>query len=104
MKTATMAERLKAAAELLEAIADDRALLAEVPVHEQVRLLQAAGRVSRPDALDRRRLLKVTKRRRKAARLERDENVLAQTGIRTLRRRPTFTTPNVFPPDDFAQK
>jgi NAD(P)-dependent dehydrogenase (short-subunit alcohol dehydrogenase family) len=104
MKTATMAERLKAAAELLEAIADDRALLAEVPVHEQVRLLQAAGRVSRPDALDRRRLLKVTKRRRKAARLERDENVLAQTGIRTLRRRPTFTTPNVFPPDDFVQK
>src|SRR4051794_38101091 len=98
------ADILRAATELLEAIAENRALLADVPVHERTRLLQAAGRISRPDAIDRRRLLKITKRRRKAERLQRDEEILAKTGIRTLRRQPAFTTPNVYPPVGFIQQ
>ncbi|HEX7239721.1 MAG TPA: hypothetical protein VF263_05620, partial [Longimicrobiaceae bacterium] len=69
--TATLAERARAAAELLESIAEDRALLAGVPEDDRTRLLRAAGLVSRPDAVDRRRLLKATKRDRKAARVER---------------------------------
>jgi NAD(P)-dependent dehydrogenase (short-subunit alcohol dehydrogenase family) len=40
-------------------------------------------------------------RRRKAERVRREDQVLDQTGIRTLRRRPVITTPNVFPPPDF---
>jgi NAD(P)-dependent dehydrogenase (short-subunit alcohol dehydrogenase family) len=99
-----MAERLRAAAELLEAVAGNRALLAGLPEAERKRFLQAAGQVSRPDAVDRRRLVKATKRQRKAARENRDEAVLQQTGIRALRRQAVFTTPNVFPPVDFKQE
>src|SRR5688500_3349065 len=94
----TLLERLQAATDLLEEIVADRALLAEIDVDERNRFLQAAGRVSRPDVIDRRRLLKVSKRKRKAERVQREESVLAETGIRRLRRAPVFTTPNYFPP------
>ncbi len=98
---ATLADRAREAAELLESIADNRAILAELSEEERTRLLQAAGQVSRPDAIDRRRLLKVTKRQRKAERVQKAESVLSNTGIRKLRRETVFTTPNVFPPRDF---
>src|SRR6476660_7423408 len=97
----SLAERVREAAELLESIADNRAMLAELSEDERTRLLQAAGQVSRPDAIDRRRLLKVTKRQRKAERVNRAESVLSDTGIRKLRRETVFTTPNVFPPRGF---
>ena len=48
-----LADRLRDAAELLESIASDRSLLAGLPEEDRTRLLQAAGRVSRPDAIDR---------------------------------------------------
>jgi NAD(P)-dependent dehydrogenase (short-subunit alcohol dehydrogenase family) len=95
----TLLERLQAATGVLEEIVADRALLADIPVEERNRFLQAAGRVSRPDVIDRRRLLKVSKRQRKAERVQREEAVLSDTGIRRLRRQPVFTTPNYFPPD-----
>jgi NAD(P)-dependent dehydrogenase (short-subunit alcohol dehydrogenase family) len=95
---ATLVDRVRAAADLLESIANDRALLGHVPSDQRNRLLQAAGRVSRPDAVERRQLLKFTKRARKAAKVQRAESVLAETGIRKLRRQPVFTSPNVFPP------
>ena len=91
-------ERLIVATELLEEIVADRAILAEVDVETRNRLLQAAGQVSRPDVIDRRRLLKVSKRKRKAERVKREETVLANTGIRRSRRDSVFTTPNYFPP------
>src|SRR5262249_35530065 len=47
---------------------------------------------------ERRRMAKVVDKQRKAARVRRDDGVLHETGIRTLRRKPVFTTPNVFPP------
>ena len=100
----SLAARLRVAAELLESIAGDRALLAGVPEEERVRLLQAAGRVSRPDAADRRRLVQATRRKRKIARSDRAESVLAATGIRKLRRETVFMTPNVFPPAPFEQR
>ena len=37
--------------------------------------------------------------RRKSRELKRDDQVLDETGIRALRRKPVFTTPNVFPPE-----
>src|SRR5215208_5614520 len=97
-RPATLSERVARATELLEEIVGDRALLAEVDVENRNRLLQAAGRVSRPDVIDRRRLLKVSKRKRKAERVKREETVLSETGIRRLRREPVFTSPNIFPP------
>ncbi|MEO6184066.1 MAG: SDR family oxidoreductase, partial [Verrucomicrobiota bacterium] len=100
----TLAERLAAAAQLLEEISTNRALLAEVSEEERTRLLQAAGQVSRPDAVDRRRLRKAQIRQRDAEKLRRDQGVLNQTGIRVLRKKPVFTTPNVYAPLDFQQK
>ena len=89
-----LAERIRAAAELLETIVADRALLAEVPTEDRKRLLQAAGQVSRPDAVERRQLVKATKRQRKAEKVKRSESVLTSTGIRRLRRDPAINTPN----------
>jgi NAD(P)-dependent dehydrogenase (short-subunit alcohol dehydrogenase family) len=102
--TAALAERIREAAKLLETIVADRALLAEVPTEDRKRLLQAAGQVSRPDAIDRRQLVKATKRQRKAAKVKRAESVLTSTGIRKLRRDPAINTPNYFPPASFEQR
>ncbi len=97
-KTQTLKDRFQAASELLEEIVADRSLLVQISEAERNRFLQAAGRVSRPDAIDRRRLLKVGKRQRRAEKVKREEDILASTGIRKLRRQPVFTSPNVFPP------
>jgi NAD(P)-dependent dehydrogenase (short-subunit alcohol dehydrogenase family) len=98
---AALLEQLHAATALLESIAKDRALLAGIPEAERTRLLHAAGQVSRPDARTRRQLVKATKRKRKAARVEKAESVLASTGIRKRRREPVFTTENVSAPEGF---
>src|SRR6476469_1061878 len=97
----TLLERVRAATALLESIAADRSLLGHGPSEERTRFLQAAGRVSRPDAVERRQLLKCTKRARKAEKFQLVESALAETGIRKLRRQPVFTSPNVFPPTSF---
>jgi NAD(P)-dependent dehydrogenase (short-subunit alcohol dehydrogenase family) len=102
-RESNLADRLRDAAELLESIASDRSLLAGLPEADRTRLLHAAGRVSRPDAVDRRRLVQATKRERKIAKANRAETVLSNTGIRKLRRETVFMTPNVFPPTHFEQ-
>jgi NAD(P)-dependent dehydrogenase (short-subunit alcohol dehydrogenase family) len=94
---ASLAKRLKAATELLEAIVGDRALLAVLSKEEQTRLVEAAGLVWCPDPAARRRMVKALAAKRRAERVAREEHVLHQTGIRTLRRRRSFTTPNAFP-------
>ena len=90
-------ERLRRAAELLESIANNRELLANVSEEDQRRLLRAAGEVFEPDDAARRRLIKAMRRHHKAAKTEREEVTLAQTGIRKLRSQALFTTPNVPP-------
>ena len=97
------AERLKAAADVLESVVRDRSLLKALPLEERTRLLAAAGDVHNPDVVQRRRFNKVVRREKKAARLGRDESVLAETGIRVLRDKPVYTSPNVFPPSGFEQ-
>ncbi len=99
--TDSVVERTRAAIEVLEAMVDDRALLAQLSAEERLRLLSAAGRISRPDAIDRRRLVKASKRDRKAARVERAESELESTGIRRLRRESVFITPSLFAPAGF---
>ena len=84
-------------------IVADRSLLKELPLEERTRLLAAAGDVHNPDVVQRRRFNKVVRREKKAARLGRDEDVLAETGIRLHRAKPVFTTPNVFVPGEFEQ-
>jgi NAD(P)-dependent dehydrogenase (short-subunit alcohol dehydrogenase family) len=58
----------------------------------------AVGAVYNPDHAARRRMVKAITRLRRVERTQRDEHVRAETGIRELRRRPVFTTPNYFPP------
>jgi NAD(P)-dependent dehydrogenase (short-subunit alcohol dehydrogenase family) len=94
-------ERLKAATEALESVVRDRSLLKTLPLEERTRLLAAAGDVHNPDVAQRRRFNKVVRREKKAARLDRDESALAETGIRVLRDKPVYTSPNVFPPSGF---
>ena len=89
---------LRAAAELLEKVAANRALLAGLSLEEHARLMKAAGDVYCPDVRERRRLVKARSRQRKNDKQERDQSVLNETGIRTLRRKPVFTTPNLPPP------
>ena len=98
-----VAERLTTAADVLEEIVADRSLLKELPLEERTRLLAAAGDVHNPDVVQRRRFNKVVRREKKAARAGRDEDVLAETGIRIRRAKPVFTTPNVFVPGEFEQ-
>jgi hypothetical protein len=95
--------RLAEAARLLEEIADNRALLAAVPEEDRNKFLLLAGQVSRPDAILRRQLLKETKRRLKATKVQRIEAAFSKTGIRKLRQEVVFTSPNVFPPEHFEQ-
>ncbi|MEO8502390.1 MAG: SDR family oxidoreductase [Acidobacteriota bacterium] len=91
-------ERLRAAADLLESIDADRGLLIQVPEAERQRLLRAARVVTEPDHRARRRLVKASIRQRKAAIVQKAETVLGNTGIRELRRKPVFISPNVYPP------
>src|SRR5258705_11463766 len=97
----SLASRLRAAADLLEEIVADRTVLAQIPEANRNRLLNAAGHVSRPDALDRRRLLKVMKRKRRDEKIEKQEALLASTGNRKLRReRVLITSTNAYAPHD----
>ena len=97
------AAMLRAAAEALEAVAADRGLLETLSNDERARLLTAAGDVFEPDVVRRRQSSKAFRRREKAARIQRDETMLAETGIRTLRDKPVYTSPNVFPPREFGE-
>ncbi|HEX7707117.1 MAG TPA: SDR family oxidoreductase [Thermoanaerobaculia bacterium] len=89
---------MRVAIGMLEAIDRDRGLLLSIPPDERQHLLELARRVANPDHVARRRLVKAAARARKAALVARDEQVLGETGIRDLRRKPVFTSPNVYPP------
>ena len=95
-------ERLRASVELLEQIAADWRLLDELPAAERRRLHAAVALLYNPDPVARRRRMKAEERARRAAGTRREEEVLQKTGIRELRRKPVFTTPNVFPPKEIA--
>jgi NAD(P)-dependent dehydrogenase (short-subunit alcohol dehydrogenase family) len=87
--------------ELLEAIAADRRLLDGVSAEERLRFLRAVSWIDNPDNRTMRRLAKAQARAARLARITQDDGVLHETGIRTLRRKPVFNTPNVFPPEGF---
>ncbi len=57
-----------------------------------------------PDPEIRRRRTKLLQQQRRSQKSQRDDETLAETGIRTLRRRPVFTTPDVYPPKHFEQR
>ena len=99
-----LTKELLAATELLEAVAADRSLLDDLTEAERIRFLNAAGNAFSPDVEARRRQTKARRRQEKADRIRRDEAVLTETGIRRLRAKPVFVTPNVFVPEGFDQQ
>jgi NAD(P)-dependent dehydrogenase (short-subunit alcohol dehydrogenase family) len=84
--------------ELLESIAADRSLLDTMPPDERRRIQLAVAQIYNPDPVARRHRVKAAERDRNAAAALRDAEILDQTGIRQLRGKPVFTTPNVFAP------
>ncbi len=87
----------------LQEISKSKDLLAPLSVEERTALLAAAGDVFCRDPDERRLRVKARRNKQRADKLAKDEAVLDQTGIRTLRDKPVFTTPNTFPPEDFEQ-
>ncbi len=102
-ESAPTSDELRKVTELLESLAADRDPIRALPEQDRIRLLSAAGDVFCPDPEERRLRVKARRREQRAARLRQDESVLDETGIRVLRAKPVFTTPNVFPPEDFVQ-
>ena len=79
--------------ELLEAIVADHSRLGALDLELRRRLLTAAGRISHPDPVARRRLAREFRRRERAQVQRADAAVLERTGMRTLRRASVFPTP-----------
>ncbi|MEO0531811.1 MAG: SDR family NAD(P)-dependent oxidoreductase [Planctomycetota bacterium] len=79
------AEELSRAADVLQRIAEDRGVLAELDDAERKRLLRYAHQVALPERTERRRLRKASQRKEREDLAERraaDERALAETGIR----------------------
>ena len=91
-------DRLQAALDLLEAIVADRGVLQQLDADGRERLLKAVALVHHPEPRARRRQAKDEARERAREKARQTEALLDRTGIRTLRRKPVFTTPNYFPP------
>ncbi len=100
----SLAYELDTTIALLESFANDRALLERLSAEERQRLHAAVGTFYHPDPALRRRKRKAMARARNAAQIAKEEAVLHLTGIRELRRRPVFTTPNIFAPEGFVQE
>jgi NAD(P)-dependent dehydrogenase (short-subunit alcohol dehydrogenase family) len=99
--TVTDLERLRDALEVLEVFAEDRRRIETLPEDERRRLLRALDLLRAPSSRTRRRYLKAAAREERVARAQHDLAARAATGIQTLRRKPEFTTPNVFAPKNF---
>ena len=91
-------ERLLEATAFLEQIAVGEVSLNGLTDEQRHRLFNAAGSVFSPDVPERRRRSKAKVKAEREAKAVRDQEVLAGTGIRLLRDKPVFTTPNVFAP------
>jgi NAD(P)-dependent dehydrogenase (short-subunit alcohol dehydrogenase family) len=99
-----LAQQLKAATDLLEKAAVDRAILDNLSETDRARLFVAMQKICFPDFTERRRQVRARSRARKAEKEEQIQSRLNQTGIRALRREKVFQTPNIFPPLNFEQR
>jgi NAD(P)-dependent dehydrogenase (short-subunit alcohol dehydrogenase family) len=90
--------------ELLEALAADHTRLSVVDRDLRRRLVTAAGQISRPDRLAKRRLASALWRRERDDVRRADVAVLERTGMRTLRRAPVYPTPLPVPPGTASTK
>ncbi|MDX2094015.1 MAG: SDR family NAD(P)-dependent oxidoreductase [Kofleriaceae bacterium] len=91
--------RLRETIEVLEHLAEDMRRLAEIDEDLRIRLVTAAGQLTRPDRYTRKALGKALTRQKFRAKRDADRAILDQTGIRALRREPVFRTPLPKPQD-----
>ncbi len=94
---------LLATTDRLRQIAASKDVLGTLTPEERAALFNAAGDVFCPDPDERRLRVKSRRNKQRADKLARDEALLDETGIRSMRDKPVFTTPNIFPPEDFVQ-
>ncbi len=87
-----------AALRLLEGLADDHSLLAQLDADARRRLQTAAGRISRPERDQRRALRRTREKQERDALREADARILEETGIRSKRQEAVFSTPSVGAP------
>jgi NAD(P)-dependent dehydrogenase (short-subunit alcohol dehydrogenase family) len=81
------------AIELLEKCVEDRGALAAIPQELRVRLLTAAGRLSRPERDEARRLAKTFRKNDRQRVASEDREIIASAEIRAARRASVFEAP-----------
>ncbi len=86
-------EELAVCMRVIEALVDDPTRLSALGVDERRALLTAAGRLSRPDRDDRRRIQRTYRRRDREEKLRHDVALLAAAATRGQRRTPGFPLP-----------
>ncbi|WP_425478334.1 SDR family NAD(P)-dependent oxidoreductase [Stenotrophomonas pictorum] len=89
---------------VLETVAEDRTVLDAWPAEQRARLYKAVASIANPAPKFRRQKAKLEQRAQHAEKLRKADALLEQTGIRTLRSKPVFSTPNYFPPQNFDQQ
>jgi NAD(P)-dependent dehydrogenase (short-subunit alcohol dehydrogenase family) len=97
-------EQLLGAMDVLRSVIAAPEILEQLDAQEKAAFFNAAGDVFYPDPEIRRRRTKLLQQQRRQQRVRSDEQTLDETGIRTLRGRAVFTTPDVFPPHGFEQR
>jgi len=99
--TSTERERLASLTDQLLAISADRSLLDVLTDEERQRLVNAAGGVFSPDPEARRQQIRARRRKQRADRIATAEATRDDTGIRQLRAKPVFVTPDIYAPERF---
>ena len=97
-----LTDQLRVATEALEAVARNPSVLQHLDETERIRFRNALADAFCPDPQQRRERVRERRRREKAEKQQRTDALLSETGIRQLRAKPVYTTPNVFPPLGFA--
>jgi NAD(P)-dependent dehydrogenase (short-subunit alcohol dehydrogenase family) len=87
-------EEVRRSIRLLEAIVQDRALLAGLPDDERKALLIAAGRISRPEDHQERRLVRAFRRKKRMDAEAQDRAARAATEIRATRQSAVYVPPS----------
>lgn len=84
---------VKKCIDLLQKLTEDSSLLPQLPEEQRIELMKAAGRLSRPDRIQRKLHNKTIKTVRKQANVINDKKARAAAAIRTAREASIFTAP-----------
>ncbi|MBI5246846.1 MAG: SDR family oxidoreductase [Elusimicrobia bacterium] len=88
-------EEIRRSLAVLESVVSSPELIRDLSEDERVRLMKAAGKLSRPTRLQRSRISRLERIAVKAAAVEADRAARAASGIRAARLAPVFTAPQI---------